>query len=84
LIANDATYWFTDGSYRGREEIAGALERTFAAIQNELYEIRELEWFAANDEFAAYPADNRTDLPGEFESLDARGAAARISWRGVG
>ena len=53
LIANDATYWFTDGSYRGREEIAGALERTFAAIQNELYEIRELEWFAANDELAA-------------------------------
>jgi hypothetical protein len=21
LIADDATYWFTDGSYRGREEI---------------------------------------------------------------
>jgi hypothetical protein len=28
LIADDATYWFTDGAYRGREEIAGALERT--------------------------------------------------------
>ena len=53
LITNDATYWFTDGSYRGREEIAGALERTFATIQNEVYEIRELEWVAANDELAA-------------------------------
>jgi uncharacterized protein (TIGR02246 family) len=53
LITNDATYWFTDGSYRGREEIAGALERTFATIQNEVYEIRELEWVAATDELAA-------------------------------
>ena len=53
LIADDAVYWFTDGSYRGREAIAAALERTFATIQNEVYEIRELEWVAANDEFAA-------------------------------
>jgi 8-oxo-dGTP pyrophosphatase MutT (NUDIX family)/ketosteroid isomerase-like protein len=53
LIADDATYWFTDGSYRGREEIAGAFDRTFAAIQDEVYEIRELEWFALRDELAA-------------------------------
>jgi uncharacterized protein (TIGR02246 family) len=53
LIADDATYWFTDGSYRGREEIAGALERTFAAIQDEVYEIRELEWVALTPGVAA-------------------------------
>jgi len=53
LIADDATYWFTDGSFRGREEIAGALERTFAAIQDEVYEIRELEWVALAEELAA-------------------------------
>jgi ADP-ribose pyrophosphatase YjhB (NUDIX family) len=53
LIADDATYWFTDGSYRGREEIAGAFERTFATIDDEVYEIRELEWFALTDELAA-------------------------------
>ena len=53
LIADDATYWFTDGSYRGREEIAGALERTFAAIQDEVYEISELEWVALTEELAA-------------------------------
>ena len=53
LIAEDATYWFTDGTYRGREEIAGALKRTFAAIHDEAYEIRELAWFALNGELAA-------------------------------
>jgi ketosteroid isomerase-like protein len=53
LIADDATYWFTDGSHRGRAEIAGALERTFVAIQDEVYEITELEWVALTDELAA-------------------------------
>jgi uncharacterized protein (TIGR02246 family) len=53
LIAEDATYWFTDGSYRGQEEIAGALERTFATIHGEVYGIRELEWVALTDELAA-------------------------------
>jgi ketosteroid isomerase-like protein len=52
LIADDATYWFTDGSYRGREEIAGALERTFAVIQDEVYDIRELEWVELTAEVA--------------------------------
>jgi uncharacterized protein (TIGR02246 family) len=52
LIADDASYWFTDGSYRGREEIARALERTFAAIQDEVYEVREVEWVALTAEVA--------------------------------
>ncbi len=53
LIADDATYWFTDGSYRGREEIADALARTFAAIHDEVYEIRELQWVTLAGEVAA-------------------------------
>jgi hypothetical protein len=59
LIADDATYWFTDGSYRGRKEIAGALERTFAAIHDEAYEISELEWVALTEELAGLPSSAR-------------------------
>ncbi|MFF7195494.1 YybH family protein [Streptomyces sp. NPDC008079] len=44
LIVPDAVYWFSDGSYRGLEEIAGAVERTFEAIRDEVYAIRDLEW----------------------------------------
>jgi 8-oxo-dGTP pyrophosphatase MutT (NUDIX family)/ketosteroid isomerase-like protein len=44
LIAADATYWFTDGSYRGHDDIAVALARTFATIEDEVYEISDLEW----------------------------------------
>jgi ADP-ribose pyrophosphatase YjhB (NUDIX family) len=53
LIGEDATYWFTDGCYRGRQEIADALARTFATIQDEVYEIRELEWVTLTGEVAA-------------------------------
>lgn len=53
MIAGDATYWFSDGSYRGLEEIRGALERTFALIQDEVYEISGLEWVVLAAEYAA-------------------------------
>lgn len=46
LIAEDAVYWFSDGSHRGRAEIAGAIERTFATIRDETYEISDVEWVA--------------------------------------
>lgn len=44
FIAEDAVYWFSDGSHRGIEEIRSAIEKTFAKILDEVYEVRELEW----------------------------------------
>jgi len=44
LIASDATYWFTDGSYKGIAQIRKAIEETFARIQDEAYEISDLAW----------------------------------------
>lgn len=87
LIADDATYWFTDGSYRGREEIAGALERTFATIHDEVYEIRELERSALTDEVAAcrYLFFWRGVVDGEPRSGRGRGTNVLVmrdgSWR---
>jgi ketosteroid isomerase-like protein len=52
LIADDATYWFTDGSYQGLGAIRAAIERTFATIVDEVYEIRDLEWLAVTAELA--------------------------------
>jgi ketosteroid isomerase-like protein len=53
MIAEDATYWFSDGSYRGLDEITGAIKRTFLAIQDEVYEIKDLEWVVLTAEHAA-------------------------------
>jgi ketosteroid isomerase-like protein len=52
MIAEDATYWFSDGSYQGLEQITGAIERTFQAIQDEVYQITDLEWVVLSAEHA--------------------------------
>jgi uncharacterized protein (TIGR02246 family) len=52
LIAPDATYWFTDGSHRGLDQIRAAVERTFATILGEVYRIHDLEWVAVADDTA--------------------------------
>jgi ketosteroid isomerase-like protein len=52
LIAPDAVYWFSDGSHRGRDAVLAAIEETFTVIRDEIYRIDELEWIAADDEYA--------------------------------
>ncbi|MEV7322025.1 DUF4440 domain-containing protein [Streptomyces sp. NPDC093970] len=44
FIAEDAVYWFSDGSHRGIEQIRSAIGKTFATILDEVYELRDLEW----------------------------------------
>jgi ketosteroid isomerase-like protein len=53
MITPDATYWFTDGSYSGLAQITTAISETFRAIQNETYQISELEWIYVTTEHAA-------------------------------
>lgn len=52
LICEDATYWLSEGSYHGIEEIRVAIERTFATIQEEAYQIHDLAWVAVTSELA--------------------------------
>ena len=50
LIAQDATYWFTDGSYHGIDAIKAALEHTFTTILDETYKIDQMEWAAVTED----------------------------------
>ncbi|SDT33243.1 YybH family protein [Actinoplanes derwentensis] len=52
LIAEDGTYWFSDGSHQGIDAIRAAVEKTFATILDEVYTIEGLEWVAVADELA--------------------------------
>lgn len=54
LIADDATYWFAEGSYHGIAAIRTAIERTFATILDEVYRIEDLEWVATTDELGVF------------------------------
>lgn len=52
LVADDATYWFTDGSFEGIEAIADAVQRTFDEILDEVYTITDIQWVCATVECA--------------------------------
>lgn len=49
FIAKSATYWFTDGSYTGIDEIREAIETTFTKIQDEVYEVKDIRWPTVTD-----------------------------------
>jgi ketosteroid isomerase-like protein len=47
LIADDAVYFFNDGTYRGLEAIRGAFEATWAhEVRDESYAIEDIRWVA--------------------------------------
>jgi|SRR5580692_4477785 ketosteroid isomerase-like protein len=52
MIAEDAVYWFSDGSYSGLDEIKGAIELTFDTIHDEVYQVGDLEWVALTADHA--------------------------------
>ena len=44
LIADDATYWFNDGSFQGKDAIRQAFEDTWELIKDEHYAIENVQW----------------------------------------
>jgi ketosteroid isomerase-like protein len=75
MIAPDATYWFTDGSFTGLEEIRSAVEATFAKIQDEKYEIKDIRWPVVTEEMAlcTYRFTWEGTIDGEKQSGSGRG-----------
>jgi ketosteroid isomerase-like protein len=53
FIAEDATFWFTNGTYQGKTAVQKAFEDTWARIQNERYALSDVRWVAQNDRVAA-------------------------------
>lgn len=75
FIAQDATYWFTDGSYAGIAEIRKAIETTFASIQDEIYEISDVRWplATASEAVCTYVFSWQGVVNGEQKSGKGRG-----------
>jgi ketosteroid isomerase-like protein len=53
LIAEDAIFWFTSGSFRGPEAIRAAFEKTWRMIQDEEYTVEDVHWLAIDESSAA-------------------------------
>src|SRR5689334_442635 len=52
LIASEATFWFSDGSYLGHAAIRAAFERTWATLHNDTYRLEDRHWIARSDSVA--------------------------------
>jgi hypothetical protein len=52
LTSPDATYWFTDGSHRGRDAIVSAIADPRQTVEDETYEIRDIEVVAQTESLA--------------------------------
>lgn len=53
LVHPEATYWFTDGSYTGHQQIGSALAKTWDTITNETYRILDIRWIASYGNLAS-------------------------------
>jgi ketosteroid isomerase-like protein len=75
MIAPNATYWFTDGSYTGIDEIRQAVEATFEKLQDETYKISGLKWPVATDTVAVctYRFSWQATIDGVKQSGNGRG-----------
>ena len=49
LIAENAVYWFSNGSFEGIEAIGKAFSDTWTKIQNEEYSIENIKWLTTTD-----------------------------------
>lgn len=53
LIDDDATFWFSSGSYRGVESARAAFEQTWRRLANETYWLEDIRWIARADAAAS-------------------------------
>ncbi|HEV7275561.1 MAG TPA: nuclear transport factor 2 family protein [Devosiaceae bacterium] len=75
LIAEDAVFWFSDGSHHGLAEIRTAFERTWRTLSDETYWLEERRWLAEGDLAAActYRFHWRAVIEGRAASGAGRG-----------
>jgi ketosteroid isomerase-like protein len=54
LIAENAVFWFSDGSHIGKSAIERAFTTTWNTIQGEIYSLRDLVVLGESSDLAAY------------------------------
>ncbi|WP_454851480.1 YybH family protein [Rhizobium binxianense] len=52
LIAEDAVFWFSDGTHAGLAEIRAAFEQTWQRVNEEKYWLEDVNWIATSDTVA--------------------------------
>ena len=61
LISENAVFWFTNGTFVGKEAIKQAFEDTWSKIKDEAYTISNAQWIASSDTVAVCVYDFTSD-----------------------
>lgn len=61
LLTDDAIFWFTNGTYKGKAAIRQAFEETWASIKDEMYTLSNIEWLDITDNLAVCVYDFSSD-----------------------
>ena len=85
LIAADAIYWFTDGSFHGIDEIREAFEATWETIRGETYQIEDLRWIAVSETVAVcvYRFRSQGSIDGRPFAATGRGTNVLVNRDGA-
>lgn len=75
LVSEDAVYYFSEGTYRGKEAIKAIFEKNWSTIKEEVYEIKEVEWILRTETSAAcvYKFYWKGFYKGEYREGSGRG-----------
>lgn len=82
LVARDAVYWFTDGSFVGLDAVRDAFEATWATIRDETYRIEDVRWIAVSDTVAACIYRFRSQGTVDGRPFSATGRGTNVLVRG--
>lgn len=89
LIADHAVFWFTDGTFEGKEPIRKAFEATWGKLQDETYSVSNIEWVVASywNSVCIYTFKSESIVDGKRRVYEGRGTNVlrRLngSWRVV-
>ncbi len=84
LIHEDAVFIFTESTFRGKDEIRGAFEKTFDLIKEEKYWLTNLNWVARTSDMASceYIFNWEGIIHGNPSSGGGRGSSVLIKTEG--
>jgi ketosteroid isomerase-like protein len=77
LIAENALYWFSDGSFCGHDEIKKAFKHTWNTIRDEHYYIDNMQWLGNDNHLAVctYLFHWQGMVDGQMKQADGRGTS---------
>lgn len=84
LIADDATFWFTNGQYEGKQAARKAFEETWGSIKDEKYQISNVRWVGKNYWVSSCTYDFTSDgmVEGKRQVYKGKGTNVLVRERG--